>query len=179
MGKENSPEDNLLKRKGVDAVLGMGWENVRGNIPKGKFRVVLVDMFDHTATVMEDFDSEEEAREYVEDYAEDLDEWESLVIYDDRGDLLYDTDWDKENKGIKFDVGGEEVEIQFPSSDRENYAVVTFFIDEEGNFEDLLFEVFEDIEDAKSYAREAREKYRDVWKVVIVDREGKEVLDLS
>ena len=179
MGKEiNSPEDDLLKKKGVDAILGIGWENIRGNIPKGKFRVALIDMFGHTATVIEDFNSEKEAREYVADYAEELDEWESFVIYDDQGHLLYDTDWDKEeeeNEVIKFDLGGEEVEIQFPNNENENYAVVIFFLDEKGNFEDLLFEVFEDINDAKRYAKEAREKYKDAWKVMVVDREGKEV----
>ena len=165
-----------MDEKDADAFLSHGLENVRYAVTKGKYRVVLVDMWDHTATIMGDYDSLEEAKEHIEDNFEG-DEYTSMVIYDDQGKLLYDTDRDTEEEkpGIKFNVGGEEVEIQFPNGEDENYAVVIFFLDENGKFEDLLFDTFENLEDAKKYAEKAREEHEEAWKIVIVDREGKEV----
>ena len=81
-----------------DAMLGAGYEGVRLNVPKGKFRVVQVDMFDHTVDIIEDFDSKEAAIEYVEEAAEFLEDekWLSYVVYDDKGEIVYDSDWKKE-----------------------------------------------------------------------------------
>ena len=82
--------------KGADAFLGAGLEEVRYKVPKGKFRVVLVDMFDHTANIIQDFDDVSSAKKYVLDNEDMLGEYESLVIYDDEGKLLYDSDWEEE-----------------------------------------------------------------------------------
>ena len=92
---KGSGENNKMQEH--DAVLGIGYERVRLGVPKGKFRVVQVDMFNHTADIIEDFDSREEAIKYVKDTAEYLknDRWLSYVVYDDKGELIYDSDWEK------------------------------------------------------------------------------------
>ncbi len=87
---------NNVKEVGADAFLGMGWEEVRYKVPKGKFRVVLIGMFDHTATIIQDFDDESSAKKYVLNNENMLGDYESMVIYNDKGDLVYDSDWEKE-----------------------------------------------------------------------------------
>ena len=88
MGKE-------LDKKDADAFLGAGWEDVRYKVPKGKFRVALIDMFDYTTTIIGDFDDESSAKKYVLDNEDLLGGYESLVIYNDEGKLVYNSDWRK------------------------------------------------------------------------------------
>ncbi len=170
--------------RGKKAFLGYGWEDIRLRIPKGKYRLVMLDFWDHTAEVLGDFSSLEGAKEYLDnftDFDED-DHYIDFVIYNDRGEVVYDAgrfspfpaESEVEGKReIKVPVE-EDVTIQI--SDSANYVAIAIFTDKEGNFEDLLFEEVTTLEDAKKAAKKLRKKHKDANEVIILDREGNVII---
>ncbi|MCD6370205.1 MAG: hypothetical protein J7L63_01740 [Thermoplasmata archaeon] len=164
--------------KGKKAFLGGGWEDIRLKIPSGKYRLVMVDFWDHTAEMLGDFDSLEEAKKYLEEFAEFDDESVDFVIYNSRGEVVYNADCFSpfpaesrvEGKGeIRVPVE-EDVTIQIDES--ANYVVVAIFTNSSGNFEDLLFEEVETLEEVKKAAEELREKHKDASEIIILDKDG-------
>ncbi len=73
-----------------EAFLGHNWEDIRLKIPKGKFRVVMLDFWDYTATVMGDFNTLEDAQDYLKELTSlaPPDSYIEFVIYNDRGEAI-------------------------------------------------------------------------------------------
>jgi len=164
--------------KGKKAFLGVGWEDIRLKIPSGKYRLVMLDFWDHTAEVLGDFESLEEAKKYLEEFAEFDDEFVDFVIYNSRGEVVYSADrfspFSAESRvegkwEIRVPVE-DDVTIQIGKSAK--YVAVAIFTDSSENFEDLLFEEAETLEDAKKAAEELRENHKDATRIIILDRDG-------
>jgi hypothetical protein len=167
-----------MKGETNKAFLGDGWEDIRLKIPQGKFRLVMLDFFDYTAQVVGDFDTLEEAKDYLEELTENqLDEYTDFVIYNDKGEVVFDYgNFKPFGGGIDEEVNvipvpvDEDVAIQI--DDDTNYVAVAIFLDEQGKFEDLLFENAANLDEAKKYAEELKKKYTDASRIVVLDREG-------
>ncbi len=153
-----------------EAFLGSGWEEVRLKIPKGKYRVVMLDSWEHTATVLEDFDTLEGAMEFVEDLKlmDGEDPYTEYVVYDDRGEEV-----GAREGGLDIPVPGvEDVDIHVEKEVR--YVAVALFV-QNGEFEDLVFDTAESLEEGKDIARKLKEENEDASRVIVLDREGKVV----
>ncbi len=156
--------------KNENAFLGNGWEDVRLKIPKGKYRLVMLDFWDHTATVIDDFDTPEEAREFMDEMGiiEDAESYTEFVIYNDQGEVVEQiTSEGSDKKGIPV---CDDVEIVIKED--MNYAAVTIFVDEQGEFEDLVFEETKTLEDAKNMAKNFKDRYPDADRIIILNRNG-------
>lgn len=169
----------MFKMDGEKAFLGHNWENIRLRIPKGKYRLVMLDFWEHTAKVLGDFGTLEEAREYLHDFT-DFEEDEyyiDFVIYNDQGEVVYDAERLSFSAENRIEGKGEikvpvEEDVAIKISESTNYVAVAIFTDPEGNFEDLLFEEATTLEEAKKAAEKLREKHKDASEVIILDREG-------
>lgn len=80
--------DKKLKANEPDALLGNGWEKVRKKIPKGKFRVVYLDDMKDEAYILDDFDKINEAKDFCDIWADDLGKYDTIVIYNDKGEII-------------------------------------------------------------------------------------------
>ncbi len=153
-----------------EAFLGSGWEEVRLKIPKGKYRVVLLDFWDYTATVINDFDTLEEAIEFIEDLRimGGEDSYTEYVIYNDRGEEV-----SVRKEGLDIPVPEvEDVDIHVERGVK--YVAVALFI-KNGEFEDLLFYTAGNLDEAKDLARKLKEENEDASRIIVLDREGKVV----
>ncbi len=70
-----------------EAFLTHGLECVRYGVPRGRYRLVLLDFWDYTATVVGDYETAEKAKSQI---CGDLGEYQDYVIYDDAGNVVYD-----------------------------------------------------------------------------------------
>ncbi len=157
--------------KNKTAFLGNGWEDVRLKIPKGKYRLVMLDLWDHTATVIDDFDTPEDAREFMDEMGiiGDAESYTEFVIYNDQGEVVEQiTSESSDKKGIPV---CDDVEIVI--NEDMNYATVAIFMDEQGEFEDLVFEETKTLEDAKKMAENFKDRYPDADKIIVLNRNGK------
>ncbi len=156
--------------KNENAFLGNGWEDVRLKIPKGKYRLVMLDFWDHTATVIDDFDTPEEAREFMDEMGiiEDAESYTEFVIYNDQGEVVEQiTSEGSDKKGIPvFD------DVEIVIKEDMNYTAVAIFVDEQGEFEDLVFEETKTLEDAKNMAKNFKDRYPDADRIIILNRNG-------
>ncbi len=160
------------------AFLGDGWEEIRLRIPKGKYRLVFLDFWNYTADVVGDYDSIEEAKEHMFF----PDEYEDFVIYDDMGHVVFDLgnykpsgiveDEDKAERAIHLHICGEDVEVVIGNSP---YATIVIFLDKTGKFEDLLFEVFHDMKEAKVQAEKWKREFDDFHRIIICNKDGEVV----
>ena len=153
------------------AFLFNGWEEIRRNIPEGKYRLVFLDFWDHTAEVVGDYDSIEEAEEEILPVGE----YEDFVIYNDLGEVVYDLRnfprvSEGGHNGINLVIGGENVSLTIGMDDK--FVVVIVFFNFEGKFEDLLYETAKDIDEARKIGLQYHEKYDDYGKIMILDRDG-------
>ncbi len=156
--------------KNKTAFLGNGWEDVRLKIPKGKYKLVMLDFWDHTATVIDDFDTSEEAKEFMDEMGiiEDADSYTEFVIYNDQGEIVAQiTSEDSDKNGIPV---CDDVEIVI--NEDMNYATVAIFVDEQGKFEDLVFEETKTLEDAKKMAENFKDRYPDADRIIVLNRNG-------
>ncbi len=156
--------------KNKTAFLGNGWEDVRLKIPKGKYRLVMLDFWDHTATAIDDFDTHEEAKEFMDEMGiiEDADSYTEFVIYNDQGEIVEQiTSEDSDKNGIPV---CNDVEIVI--NEDMNYATVAIFVDEQGEFEDLVFEESKTLEDAKKMAENFKDRYPDADRIIVLNRNG-------
>jgi len=156
--------------KNKTAFLGNGWEDVRLKIPKGKYRLVMLDFWDYTATVIDDFDTLEEAKEFMDEMGiiEDADSYTEFVVYNDQGEIVEQiTSEDSDKNGIPV---CDDVEIVI--NEDMNYAAVAIFVDEQGEFEDLVFEETKTLEDAKKMAENFKDRYPNADRIIILNRNG-------
>ncbi|AGB05077.1 hypothetical protein AciM339_1215 [Aciduliprofundum sp. MAR08-339] len=79
------------KEKEYEEFLSDGVDKVRYEIPQGMFRVVLLDSWSLTADIIGDYPSKEEAIKNAEELSKFADEYESVVVYDDEGKVIYDS----------------------------------------------------------------------------------------
>jgi len=149
-----------------EAFLGHHWEDIRLKIPKGKYRVVMLDFWDYTASVINDFDTLEEAMDFVDELKlMNGDPTIEFVVYDDRGEEIH-----MEEEGLDIPIPG--VEDVFIHIKDEDYVAVAIFLDDKGEFEDLLFDKANSVEEAKDIARKLKNEHKDASRVIVINKNG-------